>query len=78
MISPMIDMRMTGDEIVALCGVPSSQSETAECFLETKRISGLMWCGVVLCCVVLCCVVLCCVVFCSVVLCVVQSLPSFL
>ena len=45
MISPMIDMRMTGDEIVALCGVPSSQSETAECFLETKRISGMVWCG---------------------------------
>ena len=74
MISPMIDMRMTGDEIVALCGVPSSQSETAECFLETKRISGMVWCVEVLCCVV----VLSCGVFCSVVLCVVQSLPSFL
>ena len=60
-ISPMIDMRMTGDEIVALCGVPSSQSETAECFLETKRISGVVWCGVVWCCFVFCSVVLCCV-----------------
>ena len=66
MISPMIDMRMTGDEIVALCGVPSSQSETAECFLETKRISGVVWCGVVWCGVELWCVLQCCVVCCTV------------
>ena len=65
----MIDMGMTGDEIVALCGVPSSQSETAECFLETKRISGVVCCGVELFCVVLCCVVWCGVVWCGVVWC---------
>ena len=68
-IYAVTDVRLTGNELVALCGTPSSHSETAKCFLETKRISGLVLCYGLWCYVVLCGLVLCIVVWFGAILC---------